>query len=921
MATAILHHLCNTPSIPPQTITPPSSTTLKSKRHNSLLARPLTFLSNSGRMDEALKLFSTATKPDTFLCNIMIRGYTDNGLFSEAIEFYHEMQTLRRRPDHFTFPFVLKSCTALSCFIDGVKMHAVIFKLGLDSDVFISNSLISFYAKLGLVDSAERVFDEMPVRDLVSWNSMIGGYVLNCEVSSAVLSFQEMQIVHGLKPDQFAIMNALEICSLEKSVIQGKAAHCFALKHGLDLEIKVQASVVDLYCKCGNLLYAERYFCNIHNANIVAWNALIGGYVLNEEADKAISCLQKMQVNSIDVDAVTLVNLLPCCAPTAAHFYKGKAIHGLAIRRNFLPHIVLETALVDMYAKCGALRQAELLFNLMDLRSQVSWNTMFTAYVQNGKYAEALELFLEHLKGGALYPDLFTFSCVIPAYAELASLRHGMQIHANAIKLGYGRNVIVSNAITHMYAKCGDIQTSRRTFDRIEYKDIVSWNTIIMCYGIHGQGKTALNLFTRMQENGFKPNKSSFLSVLRACSISGLVDEGWKHFNSMQQNHNISPQIEHYGCMVDILGFSGDLKMAIDFIDRMPMTPTARIWGSLLTASRNNKNIEVAEFAAKHIFRLKNDNTGCYVLLSSMYADAGRWNEVEVLRRLMRERGLQRTTGRSLVELNSKTCSFIDGDKSHKVSFLIHEVLDILPSRISVGTCGSLTRRHSVRLAVSFGLISSSVGAPVLVKKNIKMEKQAAAKAKTNTIFKLLSKHTFTILLGKPPCTSYNMKLKTVNKRSFSCRRDQVMHKSKQKKKHDTDAEDHPTSPKISWVCRLLQKKKVRKTSKLKSSSQKKIHTRVRPRQRLYDNRLNVLARAQTSVQIRRLASRHETFKKFDLRVFYEDLEKDSEEVIVDHMSSLHLGCTGDDVCLEPRKEVNLWKRRTKPPPPPLQLN
>ncbi|XP_039137841.1 pentatricopeptide repeat-containing protein At4g35130, chloroplastic isoform X1 [Dioscorea cayenensis subsp. rotundata] len=666
MATCILQHLCNSPSKLPQTIS--SSTSLQSKRQNSLLARPISFFTNSGQMDQALSLFSTATKPDTFLWNTMIRGFTDIGLFSEAIDFYHAMQAMNTKPDHFTFPFVLKSCAALSCYSEGVKVHAILFKLGFDADVFI------------------------------------------------FLSFQEMQLVHGMKPDEFGIMNALEVvCCLDKCAggRQGKSVHCFAMKNGLDSDIKVQSSVLDMYCKFGNLLYAERCFRMIHNPNVVAWNALIGGYVMNEQADKALSCLRKMQVDLIDVDAVTLVNLLPCCANNE------KEIHGLAIRRSFLPHLVLETALIDMYAKCGSLRQAEFLFKSMDARSLVSWNTMIATYVQNCKYTEALELFLQLLKG-ALDPDPFTFSSIIPAYAELASLRHGMQIHALSIKLGFGGNVVVSNSITHLYAKCGDIWTSRKAFDKIECKDIVSWNTLIMCYGIHGQGKTALDLFSRMKEYGFQPNESTFVSVLRACSISGLVDEAWKHFKSMEQQYGINPQIEHYCCMVDILGRSGDLKTAIDFIDGMPMTPTARLWGSLLTASRNNNNIEVAEYAVKHIFELNHDNTGCYVLLASLYADAGRLKDVEDLTRLMKEQGIQRITARSMVELISKTCSFVDGDKTHKESYLIHKVFDILQSQISASE-GSLRRRHSVRLAVSFGLISSSVGMPILVKKNVRV--------------------------------------------------------------------------------------------------------------------------------------------------------------------------------------------------------
>ncbi|URE38414.1 PPR repeat [Musa troglodytarum] len=186
-----------------------------------------------------------------------------------------------------------------------------------------------------------------------------------------------------------------------------------------------------------------------------------------------------------------------------------------------------------------------------------------------------------------------------------------------------------------MYARCGDLNIARQVFDRMPCRDLVSWNVLIMGYAIHGHGEAALELFSAMKDAGLKPNQSTFTSVLTACSITGLSDEGWLHFDSMQQEHGMSPEIEHYGCMVDLLGRTGDLRAAMDFINKMPLVPTARIWGSLLTAGRNNRNIEVAEFAAEQILRLEHDNTGCYVLLSSMYADAGKREDVDRVMSLM----------------------------------------------------------------------------------------------------------------------------------------------------------------------------------------------------------------------------------------------------------------------------------------------
>ncbi|EHA8589860.1 pentatricopeptide repeat-containing protein, chloroplastic [Cocos nucifera] len=685
-------------------------------------------------MEEALSLFETTKKPDTFLWNLMIRGYANSEFYQGAMNFYHRMQAAGRRADNFTFPFVIKSCIALSCFDEGLKVHGRLFKVGLDSDLFICNSLMVMYSKFGLVEDAERVFDEMPIRDIVSWNSMIGGYVLNGEGWRSLICFREMHEASGLQHDRYGIMSALAACSLEMSTNQGKEIHCHVIRHGLESDIKVQTSLLDMYCKCGEVFYAERLFRTMNQRNVVTWNALIGGYAPNNQPHKAFACIVEMQADSIDPDAVTMVNLLPACAQVRGISH-GKAIHGSSIRKSFLPHLVLETALTDMYAKCGELRSAELLFDQMTEKTLVSWNAMIAAYVQNGRNIKALEVFL-NLCNRHLEPDLFTISSILPAYAELASLRYGKQMHGYVLKSKYGSNTLVLNCIIYMYASCGDLKTSREVFDRMMCKDIVSWNSIIIGYGYHGHGKIALVLFSEMKSEGIQPNESTFVSVLTACSLSGLVDEGWMNFNSMQQEYNFSPQIEHYGCMVDLLGRTGDLKEAVDFIERMPLVPTARIWGSLLTASRNKNDIEMAEFAAEKIFALEHDNTGCYVLLSSMYADAGRWSDVERVKSLMKEEGVQKTTARSLLELDGKTCTFINGDMSHDQSNIIHEVSDILSKGIGetandsnfvfnpveVGAKkASLPKRHSARLAVVFGLISTTVGNPILVKKNVRI--------------------------------------------------------------------------------------------------------------------------------------------------------------------------------------------------------
>ncbi|OMP09714.1 hypothetical protein COLO4_05202 [Corchorus olitorius] len=688
----------------------------------------------SGSVENALYLFEEMSQWDIYECNVIIKRLVDDGLFKEAITLFHTMEFKGAKPNKFTYPFVIKACAGLLSLMEGDKVHAKLVKVGLNLDVYICNSLISMYMKVGCLELGERIFKEMPARDLVSWNSIISGYQLVGNGLSSLISLREMVSI-GIRPDRFSFISSLGACSVEGFGRNGKEIHCQVIRDGIDMDVMVETSLINMYGKCGNMDYAERVFNRISHKNVVAWNAMIAGYVSNACFHESISCLRIMQEDSVlSPDAITMINLLPSCAQMGA-LLLGKSIHASAMRKGFLPHLVLETALVDMYGRCGKLKLAEHIFVRIKEKNLASWNAMVAAYVQNGWYTEALELF-QAMWYEFLKPNAITIASILPAYAELTTLSGARQIHAYIIKLGLSSNTIISNSVIYLYAKCGDLHTARRCFDGMIYKDVVSWNTIIMAYAIHGFGRISILLFHEMIENGIEPNKSTFVSLLSSCSISGMVDEGWEYFNLMKRDYGINPGIEHFGCMLDLIGRRRNLDQAKHFMEEIPFVPDARIWGSLLAASRKTKDIALAELAAKHALSLEHDNTGCYVLLSNMYAEAGRWDDVERIKSLMIREGLVKTRGCSTVEADYKVHRFFDQDWSNAQ---ISDVLDIILKMIEEkkdGYARSITKlrptdlttkrpnspeNHSVRLAISYGLISTELGNPVLVRKNIRI--------------------------------------------------------------------------------------------------------------------------------------------------------------------------------------------------------
>ncbi|EOA23709.1 hypothetical protein CARUB_v10016917mg [Capsella rubella] len=390
-----------------------------------------------------------------------------------------------------------------------------------------------------------------------------------------------------------------------------------------------------------------------------------------------------------------------------------------------------------MYMKFGELSSAELLFESMQVKDVVAWNAFIAACVQTGNSAIALEYY-HKMCAAAVQFDSFTVVSMLSACGQLGSLEIGEEIYDRARKEEIDCNIIVENARLDMHLKCGNTEAARVLFDEMKQRNVVSWSTMIVGYAMNGDSGEALALFTMMQNEGLKPNYVTCLGLLSACSHAGLVNEGKSYFRLMVRSNdkNLEPRKEHYACMVDLLGRSGLLEEAYEFIKKMPVEPDTGIWGALLGACAVHHDMILGQKVADVLVETVPDIGSYHVLLSNIYAAAGKWDCVDKVRSKMRKLGTKKVAAYSSVEFKGKVHFFNRGDKSHPQTKAIYEKLDEILKKIRnmgyVPETGSVFHdvemeekesslsHHSEKLAIAFGLIIGRAGHPIRVMKNLR---------------------------------------------------------------------------------------------------------------------------------------------------------------------------------------------------------
>ncbi|XVE66114.1 hypothetical protein DITRI_Ditri08aG0054800 [Diplodiscus trichospermus] len=599
-------------------------------------------------------LFDEMPERNTISFVTLIRGYVQCLQFVEALGLFAMLHREGHELNPFVFTSILKVLVSMECPELGWNLHACIYKLIHESNAFIGTALIDAYSVCGCVDYAREVFDGIRFKDLVTWTGMLGCYAENGLFEEALEVFNQMRLV-GFKPNNFTFAGVFKACIGLEAFDVAKGIHGCVLKTRYEHDIYVGVGLLEFYTRCENLGSAQQVFEEMPKKDVIPWSFMISWFAQSDQSEAAVYLFCRMRQALVVPNQFTFASAIQACS-TMGDLDLGKQMHGLVLKVGLDLDVFVSNALMDVYAKCGRIEDSVELFERSINRNDVSWNTMIVGYVRCGDAEKAMGFFLEMLENRVLATEI-TYSSVLCASASLAALELGAQIHSLTVKTNYAKN-------------------------------------------------------NMMQDQGYVPNSLTFVGVLSACSISGQLSQGEAYFTSMFQDYGIEPCIEHYSCMVWLLGRSGHLYKAVKLIEEIPFEPSVMIWRALLGACVIHNNVDLRRLYARCILEMEPQDDATHVLLSNMYATASRWEDVTAIRQSMKKKGMKKEQGDEwdigMLNMRTRQAGFVPN-----YSAVLLDVENEEKER--------LLWVHSGRLALAFALFRTPSGSQIRIIKNLRI--------------------------------------------------------------------------------------------------------------------------------------------------------------------------------------------------------
>ncbi|KAL3636887.1 hypothetical protein CASFOL_019186 [Castilleja foliolosa] len=690
--------------------------------------------SKCGEMEYADDVFCMMPEKNAVLWNNVLNGYAQAGNGEAVLQLFCKMEEPEMRFSNYTLSIVLKGVASSGSFRAGEAIHSIVIKVASELDDFVRCSLLNMYSKCGLADDALKVFKTIKSPDIVAWSSIISVADQQGRKEEAAKLFNLMRHF-GARPNEFTLSSVVSAATDLGDKRYGQSIHACAHKFGFESDNLVSNALVSMYMKFRSTNDGYLIFKKMANRDVISWNALLSGFHDDETSDLGIRYFKQMLTEGFRPNMYTFISILRCCS-SFLNIEFGKQVHSQIIKDNLIGNGYVGTGLLDMYAKCGCMDDVEAIFSRLNAKDVFTWTVIISGYSQTNQGEKAVRCF-NQMRRETVIPNEFTLASCLRGCSAIASLENGRQFHSLAIKSGQSDDIFVSSALIDMYGKCGYIDDAEILFKGMRSRDTVLWNTIICGYSQHGEGDKALEAFTRMINDGVLPDTVTFVGILSACSHMGYVEEGQKHFYSMTESYGISPSIEHYACLIDILGRAGKFDEVERLIQHMEPTPNASIWENILGACKAHGNVELGERAAEKLFEIDPETDSNYILLSNLYASRGRWNDVSRVRASMSDKGIKKEPGCSWVEVDAQVHVFLSQDASHPRLLDIHRKLDELGQRVTEAGYVPNTNNvphnvtekekvdnlfnHSERLALGFALINNVSGKRIRIFKNLRI--------------------------------------------------------------------------------------------------------------------------------------------------------------------------------------------------------
>ncbi|KAH7330937.1 hypothetical protein KP509_20G008800 [Ceratopteris richardii] len=598
---------------------------------------------------EAQERFDQLSTRNVVCWSALIAGYVQQGQSDQALNLFYQMQMEGVDPNAVTYACILRVCGITGTANVGEQIHDKVKKIGLlEKDTMLGKALVDMYGKCSMLEKAQQMHDDLLIRDVVSWSMMINNYAEH-GFGEEALDCYELMKREGISPNEITYIYALKACGILRAVEKGEHIHDEIIAQGFKGEnVVLGTALIDMYAKCGVFAKAREVLEGLLSRNTVSWNSLIAGYLELGYGRGVLECLRQMRNEGLSPDIVTYVCTMKACGITQ-EVDVGKMIHDEIVDKGLLKkELVLGNALIDMYSKCGMILQAQNLFDELHARDVVSWNALIAGYVQQGLGEEAVDC-LTKMSSDCIFPNAITFSCMLKACSITRDDDKGKQVHHEVITRGlFGEDISVDNALVDMYARCDLFIEAEQVLQKIPIRDVVSWNALIASYAEYGQDQEALACFERMkvegltpdigswnavieghaqqgngwgamgcfkqmQCNSISPDAISFLCILKACSHSGLVDEGQMYITKMIKEFSIIPDIEHNTCIVDMFGRTGDLCSAMIFIETMWNCDHPTVWSALLGSCQRWGELQLGNLAFANVQQLDEYDASAYI--------------------------------------------------------------------------------------------------------------------------------------------------------------------------------------------------------------------------------------------------------------------------------------------------------------------